>query len=598
MITRRSTEDLPIENEKETGDFDWLLLKRFLSYLRPHLRQVIVMSVMAALRVGAMVFIPIVLKIGIDRYIPAQDVEGLIRSSVILVALVGVVFLGARIQGSLIMRIGYRVLYQLRTDLFGHIQRLSFRFFDHSKAGRIMSRLTSDVQVLEELLRAGLDSLAAEIFMLIGITIAMVVLNPLLSLILLITVPLFTLLVFVLRTRIINAGRRIQRRLSAVNAFLNESISGIKVIRAFAREDENSTNFHAVNDEYYRQTQTFYPLLALFWQSVATVSDTGQALVILGGGILLYFDLATLGVIVAFLSYITRFFQPLQKISNLLNQLSRAMASAERIFNIMDAEVEIKDEPDAIRDLRLRGEVDFEHVWFAYEGEDYVAQDLSFHVEPGETVAIVGPTGAGKSTVINLLCRFYEPSSGVIHVDGLELNRISQQSYRSQIAVVMQDTRVFSGTVLDNIRFSKPDADPKEVERIAAEMEMDRMIRRMPQGYDTEIGERGASLSLGQKQLLAFARALLRDPAILILDEASSYLDARTEELVQRAMTRLSHGRTSFVIAHRLATIRDADRILVMSAGRIVESGSHTALVDHNGRYAELLRTQYAAAGN
>jgi ABC-type multidrug transport system fused ATPase/permease subunit len=474
---------------------------------------------------------------------------------------------------------------------------LSFRFFDHSKAGRIMSRLTSDVQVLEELLRAGLDSLAAEVLMLFGITIAMVSLNPLLSLILLITVPLFTLLVFVLRTRIINAGRRIQRRLSAVNAFLNESISGIKVIRAFAREDENSANFHAVNDEYYQQTRTFYPLLALFWQSVATVSITGQALVILGGGILLYYDLATLGVIAAFLSYITRFFQPMQKISNLLNQLSRAMASAERIFNIMDAEVEIEDAPDAIRHVELRGAVDFDHVWFAYEGEDYVGKDLTFHVDPGETVAIVGPTGAGKSTVINLLCRFYEPSSGVIRVDGMELNKISQESYRSRIAVVMQDTRVFSGTVLDNIRFSKPDASPKEVEQIAREMEMHEMIRRMPHGYDTEIGERGASLSLGQKQLLAFARALLRDPAILILDEASSYLDSQTEELVQRAMARLSHGRTSFVIAHRLATIRDADRILVMSNGRIVESGSHSALVDHDGRYAELLRTQYAAAG-
>lgn len=595
MITRRSTDDIPLINEKETGEFDWSLLKRFLAYLKPHITPTVIMSIMAAVRVAATVFIPVVLKIGIDRYIPTGDIQGLLRITALLVGLVIVLFFSARIQGTLIMRIGYRVLYQLRRDLFDHLQRLSFRFFDYSKAGRLMSRLTSDVQVLEELLRAGLDSLAAEVLMILGITIAMLILNPLLSLILLVTVPLFALLVFVLRARMIDAGRRIQRRLSAVNAFLNESISGIKVIRAFAREDENTANFHAVNDEYYRQTRRFYPLIAFFWQSVTTVATAGQALVLLGGGILLYYGMATFGVIVAFLSYINRFFQPMQKISNLLNQLSRAMASAERIFNIMDAEVEVADAENAVKNIRLSGKVTFDEVWFAYEDE-YVARGLSFQASPGETVAIVGPTGAGKTTVINLLCRFYEPLSGQVRVDDIDLAGISQDTYRSQLAVVMQDTQVFSGTVLDNIRFSRPEATPQEVAEIAREMEIDAMIRRMPQGYDTEIGERGSSLSLGQKQLIAFARALLRDPAILVLDEASSYLDSRTEELVQRAMARLSHGRTTFVIAHRLATIRDADTILVMNDGRIVERGNHRDLVAREGHYAELLRTQYAAA--
>jgi ABC-type multidrug transport system fused ATPase/permease subunit len=598
MITRRSTEDLPFETDKETGEFDWGLLSRFLVYLKPHIRQVILMSTMACLRVGAIVFIPVVLKIGIDTHIPAQDLAGLGRIAAVLVVLVVVLFVSARVQGTLVMRVGYRVLYQLRTDIFGHLQRLSFRFFDYSKAGKLMSRLTNDVQVLEELLRAGLESIVAEVLLLVGISVAMIILSPILSAILVVTVPLFALLVFLLRGRMINAGRRIQLRLSAVNAFLNESILGIKVIRAFAREAENSGNFQAVNDEYYQQTRLFYPLLAVFWQSVIMVSTIGQALVLFVGGVLLVHGLATLGLIVAFLSYITRFFQPMQRISDLLNQLSRAMASAERIFGIMDAQIEVEDAPNVRTDVSLEGAVTFNNVWFAYEEENYVAKDLTFRVEPGETVAIVGPTGSGKTTIINLLCRFYEPSFGTIEVDGINVRDIAQKAFRSQIAVVMQDTRIFSGTVLDNIRFSKPDAGMEEVQAVTRDMEIHEMIRRMPRGYHTELGERGASLSLGQAQLIAFARALLRNPAILILDEASSYLDSRTEEQVQRAMGKLSRGRTSFVIAHRLATVRDADRIMVMHQGRIVETGSHADLVAQEGRYAELLRTQYAEAGS
>lgn len=597
MITRRSTEDIPFETEKETGEFDWGLLSRFLAYLRPHMPQVILLSAMACLRVASIVFIPVVLKIGIDTHIPAGDFSGLVRSAGVLVGLVAVLFVSARLQGTLVMRVGYRVLYQLRRDIFAHLQRLSFRFFDYSKAGKLMSRLTNDVQVLEELLRAGLESIVAEVLMLVGISLAMVSLSPLLSAILIVTVPLFALLVFLLRARMINAGRRIQRRLSAVNAFLNESILGIKVIRAFAREAENSGNFQAVNDEYFKQTRRFYPLLAFFWQSVIMVSTIGQALVLFIGGVLLVHGLATLGLIVAFLSYITRFFQPMQRISDLLNQLSRAMASAERIFGIMDAQVEVADAPNARTDLSLEGAVSFRNVWFAYEEENYVAKDLTFRVEAGETIAIVGPTGSGKTTIINLLCRFYEPSSGSIQVDDIDLNEIAQKTFRSQIAVVMQDTRIFSGTVLDNIRFSEPDAGMERVQAVTREMDIHDMILRMPRGYHTELGERGASLSLGQAQLIAFARALLRDPAILILDEASSYLDSRTEEQVQRAMGTLSRGRTTFVIAHRLATVRGADRILVMHQGRIVESGSHAELVGREGRYAQLLRTQYAEAG-
>ena len=581
--------------EKQAADFDWGIFKRFLAYLKPHGRSLAVMYVFALLNVGAFVAIPFVLRTGIDEHIAVGQIEGLPVVGALLAGLLVVMFGAARSQGVLMMKIGYRVLFALRRDLFSHLQHLSFRFYDRQKTGQIMSRLTNDVQVFEELLRAGLDTIVVDAFMLVGIAGAMIALDARLSLILAVTVPSFALIVFVLRNRLVNAGRQIQQRLSSVNAFLNESISGIRVIRAFAREEENIENFESVNEEYFQQTRRFYPLLAWFWQSVATLATFGPVLVLLVGGILLSRELVTIGVIAAFLTYINRFFQPMQKISNMLNQISRTMASGERIFEILDVEQDVKDRPGALHQVAVQGAVEFRNVWFAYDDADYVARDISFATEPGKTIAIVGPTGSGKTTIINLLCRFYDPTDGAILVDGYDIRDLAQSAYRDHIALVMQDAHVFSGTVADNIRYGKPDATREEIESVAREVGIAEVVAGLPDGYESEIGERGGSLSLGQRQLLAFARALIRNPQILILDEASSYLDSESERLVQAAAAKLCSGRTSFVIAHRLATIRDADRILVLESGRIVEDGTHSDLVSLDGRYADLLKTQFAA---
>ncbi|HKK48338.1 MAG TPA: ABC transporter ATP-binding protein [Alkalispirochaeta sp.] len=597
MITRSSTRDLPLQEERSEATFDWSVFRRLMAYLKPYRVRLAVMYTMAIINVAATITVPILVQRGIDNHVAVQQPEGL---SLLLSAMAGVLvvlFISARIQGTLMMRIGYRLLHDVRRDLFAHLQRLSFRFFDTHRTGQIMSRLTNDVQVLEELLRAGLDTIVVDVLMLFGIAGAMIVLDSRLSLILVVTVPLFVLIVFGLQSRLRRAGRRIQRALSSVNAFLNESISGIKVIRAFAREDLNTANFRAINTEYYEETRRFYPLNGWFWQSVATLALTGTTLVLVGGGILLAYGGITVGVIVAFLSYVNRFFQPLQKISNMLNQVSRAMASAERIFAMMDEPVEAgapaewRIAPPVAQGASPPAEVQFQDVSFAYNPEEPVLHGVSFDAVPGGMNAVVGETGSGKTTIINLLCRFYEPDAGIITVDGIPLSQWELSHYRSRIALVAQDAGVFSGTVSENIKLGTPGARDEDVRAVAEEMGIDTIIRSLPNGYDTEVGERGRLLSLGQRQLVAFARALLRDPHILILDEASSYIDSSTEAVVQEAMVRLSRNRTSFVIAHRLSTIRAAERIFVIDGGRLVEQGTHRYLLSRGGHYSTLVHS-------
>ena len=632
MITRRSTREIPNERYDDRAPFDWNIFRRLVAYLMPYRRGLILMYSMAAINVIGTVMVPILIQRSIDLHIVPRDTEGFPMTLITIGAMLAAIYLSGRIQGILMMKIGYKVLFDLRRDLFNHLQRLSFRFFDTNRTGQIMSRLTNDVQVLEELLRAGLDTILVDVLMIFGIAGAMIYLDARLSMVLLITVPSFLLVVFWLQRFLQAAGRRIQRSLGAVNAFLNESISGIKVIRAFAREELNTSNFHAVNGEYYDEACSFYPLNAWFWQSVATLALLGIALVALGGGILLDRELITVGVIVAFLSYINRFFQPLQKISNMINQVSRAIASAERIFAMLDEPVEETNSGMARTGTRTgtrsgteqqdrqgrpgpsagaqssreqnsddgeeiigqpaasaAADVRFESVSFGYEPNEPVLFDVSVAAPPGGVTAIVGETGSGKTTLINLICRFYEPTAGAVTLDGTPIRAFDLKHYRRQLALVAQDAGVFSGTIAENIRFGVTDAADSEVQAVAQKMGIHETILSLEHGYETHVGEKGRLLSLGQRQLVAFARALLRNPRILILDEASSYLDTATEARVQEAMKELSRHRTTFVIAHRLSTIREADVIWVVDEGRIIEQGSHDQLLNQGGRYAAMV---------
>jgi ABC-type multidrug transport system fused ATPase/permease subunit len=566
-------------------------LRKFLHYLAPYRRDIIVMYAAAILNVAALISIPILIQRAIDFGIVPRDTSMLLNMAGFVAAAAALQFISFRTQGRIMMRVGNRVLFDLRRDLFGSIQRLSVPFFDANKSGKLMTRVTSDVQVLEELLMAGLDTVLVDVMMIFGLISAMIILNVRLSLVLLLVVPLLALIVFVLRNRIMDAASGIQKKLSGVNSYLNESLSGIRVVQAFARERRNIREFQRINGEYYDNSRRFYPLHAIFWQAVATLNTVSQGLVILVGGLLLYRDLITIGVIVAFLSYVTRLFQPMQKISNMLNQFSRAIVSGRRIFEILEEPVAVPDKENAFEPPAIRGEVEFTDVHFSYHPGEPVLKGVSFLVNPGQMCAIVGHTGSGKSTTIHLINRFYDIDSGHLKIDGRDIRDYSQRSLRSRMATVMQDPQIFSGSVAENIRFGRPEAGIDQVRQVARTLGIEEMIDGFPRGFDTEVGQNGGNISLGQRQLLAFARAMLRNPSILILDEASAYLDSETEAMVQKALGVLMEGRTSFVIAHRLSTIRNADQILVLEDGHIVERGNHEELIGAEGTYASYIRT-------
>ncbi|MBP2017880.1 ABC-type multidrug transport system fused ATPase/permease subunit [Symbiobacterium terraclitae] len=539
---------------------------------------------------------PYLTQVAIDRFIAGGDPAGLDLVALAFLATALLNWWSSYGQTYIVSFVGQSIIYDLRDRMFRHLQRLSFRFFDSMATGRIMSRLISDVDAVNQLVSSGLVTLFADSLVLITIMGTMLWMNWRLALVSFITIPTLLLVLRGFRGWMRDAFMTMRRRAADLNAHLAEAIAGIRVTQAYSREARNQAEFDGINERFRQANMRAVQVWATLMPAIEVVSAFGVTLVLWYGGVLLRGGTAdvTVGQVAAFILYLNRFFMPIRDLSQVFNVFQAAVVSAERVAELLNQQPEIADRPDARPLPRVRGAVEFRDVVFGYEPGQAVLHGVNLRAEPGETVALVGPTGAGKSSIINLLARFYEPWEGQVLVDGVDLSAVTQRSWRSQLGIVLQDTFLFSGTIRENIRYGRPDATDAEVEAAARAVGAHDFIVRLEQGYETEVQERGAKLSVGQRQLIAFARALCADPAVLILDEATSNIDTYTESVLQEALRTLLHGRTAFVIAHRLSTIRQADRIYYIEDGQVVEEGRHEELLALGGRYAQLYRGQWA----
>ena len=510
-------------------------------------------------------------------------------------AVIALRFVGRNRELYIMSRLGQKIVYDLRSAMFRHIQKVGIRYIDKRGVGSIMSRLQNDVSVIDQLFTDGLIEILSQFAILIGIIILMWVTNAKLALLAFAVLPFMVVLMIFWRRRAIVTYRHTRITIARVNGFLAENIAGVRVIQSFTREPINRTQFRSINDDNLDANISAARLSALLFPFVTFVEAIATALVLfVGGRMVLGADAFTVGELTFFVLLIARFYEPINHLSQGYNTMQAAMAAGERIFDILDIDVEIQDKPDAIELPRIRGRVEFDHVRFGYDDKE-ILHDISLDVAPGESIAFVGETGAGKTSMINLISRFYDVWDGAIRIDGYDVRDVTQRSLRSQLGVVLQDTFLFAGTIRENIRFARPDATDAEIVEAAKAVGAHAFIMKLNGGYDAEVHERGATLSVGQRQLLSFARAVIADPRIIILDEATSSVDTETELVIQSALRRLLAGRTSFIIAHRLSTIREASRVVVMDQGRIVEIGSHDELLDRRGVYYNLYTMQFRA---
>lgn len=576
--------------------FDIKQLKRLVDYIRSYKGKMLFVLVLMLSSSGLGMFLPKFLQIEMDKYIPDKD----IKSIVMLTALAGVIVLysviSTRIKIDVTTKVGQDIIHTIREDIFKHLQELPFSYYDERPHGKIQVRVVNYVNNLSDLLSNGIINTITDLCNLIFILIFMFAMSPKLTIICLCGLPVLVIYVVFLKRRQSHAWQVQSNKQSNLNAYIAESINGIRVTQAFVREEKNMDIFNDLSMSYRNAwlKAVYYnfamgPMVDL----ISTITTSfiyvvGVSCIINGGQ-----SGVTVGVLIAFTAYISRFWAPINTIASFYNSLLTAISYLERIFETIDEPVEVKDAPDAMDMPPIKGDVSFENVKFSYEDGVPILKDVSFDVKQGQTIAIVGPTGAGKTTIVNLLSRFYNVDSGKVLIDGIDISKVKIHSLRTQMGVMMQDSFIFSGTIMDNIRYGNKTATDEEVIKAAKTVCAHDFIMEMEDGYNTQVNERGSRLSVGQRQLISFARALLADPAILILDEATSSIDTETEIVLQEGLNNLLKGRTSFIIAHRLSTIKNADTIMYIDKGGIVEAGSHDELLENKGAYYELYMSQY-----
>ena len=582
------------EEEQDLGKvYDRVLMRRLLAYLKPYKLQLLIIGLLMLGNTLSRLAGPYLTQVAIDQHITPAELEGLSTIAIYLVLALVSEFVFSYFEEYRMQMIGQHVMRDLRQTLFSHLQRLDVQFFDKNPVGRLMTRVMGDVQVLNELFASGVITVFANLLNILGIMVAMLLYNWRLALATFAVIPIIfgATLVYQIYSR--RAFREQRKQLARINAFLQENIVGMTTMKLFAQERRSHLRFNERNRRYLAANLRSIFYFSIFHPLIEVTASLATAVIIWYGGGQIVQGAITFGVLLAFIRYAERFFWPVRELSEKYTIFQNAMASSERIFQLLDTQPTIASSVPKSGSESLKGEIEFRNVWLAYNDDDYVLRDVSFKVKPGEKVALVGHTGAGKTSIINLLCRFYEVNKGQILIDGVDIREMDLEELREAISIVQQNIFLFSDSIERNISLGNPSISSEQVARASKDVHLDHFVQKMPDIYGTEIKEDGAGLSVGQKQLVAFARALASDPSILILDEATSSVDTETEILIEDALSRLMENRTSVVIAHRLSTIQNADKIIVMHRGEVRETGTHNELLQKGGIYYRLYQLQY-----